>query len=309
MRKERGITLVSLVVTIIILIILAGVSINLTLGENGIITIAKQAKENTELAKIEEETMLNELYTQIESEGENSGLSYDAIMMLKEFRKKIATAITNEGVKTLETDTAETMAENIGKIKDNIIQEGATVTEDKILKDYTAYKDGKLITGTMTDNGAITKSLNAGGSYTIPEGYHNGSGKVTANSLASQTQATATAEDIAEGKTAWVEGEKVVGSGKISNNSIGTISSATLLGKAGNTTSVATFSYTSDGTYYYFICDAGQSGSITTNGNIIFQSEKYSIGGAHTHQISIIKLENSQYVTVSGWRAYLYGIK
>jgi len=88
----------------------------------------------------------------------------------------------------------------------------ATVTADKILKDYTAYKDGKLITGTMANNGAVTKALNAGGSYTIPAGYHNGSGKVTANSLASQTSATATASDILSGKTAWVNGKLVTGS-------------------------------------------------------------------------------------------------
>ena len=68
MRKQRGITLIALVVTIIILIILSGVSINLVLGENGIITIAKRAKENTELAKVEEEKELNELYTQLEAE-------------------------------------------------------------------------------------------------------------------------------------------------------------------------------------------------------------------------------------------------
>jgi len=87
----------------------------------------------------------------------------------------------------------------------------ATVTADKILKNYTAYKDGKLITGTMVNNGAVTKTLNAGGSYTIPAGYHNGSGKITANSLASQTSATATASDIASGKTAWVNGARITG--------------------------------------------------------------------------------------------------
>ena len=68
MRKQRGITLIALVVTIIILIILSGVSINLVLGENGIITIAKRTKENMELAQIEEEKELNELYTQLEAE-------------------------------------------------------------------------------------------------------------------------------------------------------------------------------------------------------------------------------------------------
>ena len=68
MRKQKGITLIALVVTIIILIILSGVSINLVLGENGIITIAKRAKENIELAQIEEEKELNELYAQLEAE-------------------------------------------------------------------------------------------------------------------------------------------------------------------------------------------------------------------------------------------------
>ena len=212
MKNNKGITLVALVVTIIVLIILAGVSINLVLGDNGIITIAKKAKENTELAKTEEETKVNELYTQIETEeGTLGGLSYDAITKLIEFRKKIAAAITNEGVETKESDTADVMAENIGKIKNNVVQEGATVTEDKILKDYTAYKDGKLIVGTMANNGAVNIALNAGESYTIVEGYHNGSGIITANSLESQAQATATAADILQGKTAYVNGSKVTG--------------------------------------------------------------------------------------------------
>ena len=61
MKNQRGVTLVALVVTIIVLIILAGISINLILGDNGIITIAKRAKENTELARIEEEKELNDL--------------------------------------------------------------------------------------------------------------------------------------------------------------------------------------------------------------------------------------------------------
>ena len=47
MKKEEGITLVALVVTIIILIILAGISLNMILGENGIIGKTKTAKEET----------------------------------------------------------------------------------------------------------------------------------------------------------------------------------------------------------------------------------------------------------------------
>ena len=64
----------------------------------------------------------------------------------------------------------------------------------------------------MTDNGAVNPSaLGAGGSYTIPAGYHNGSGKVTAASLAGQTSGNATASQILTSKTAWVNGTKITG--------------------------------------------------------------------------------------------------
>ena len=76
------------------------------------------------------------------------------------------------------------------------------------------------LTGTMTNNGAKNTSLNCGGSYTIPAGYHNGSGKVTANSLASQTSANAVASVITKGYTAWVNGVKITGTN--TNVSLGT---------------------------------------------------------------------------------------
>ena len=44
-NNVKGITLIALVVTIIVLLILAGVAINLTIGDNGIITRAQQAKK------------------------------------------------------------------------------------------------------------------------------------------------------------------------------------------------------------------------------------------------------------------------
>ena len=44
-KKENGITLVALVVTIIVLLILAGVAISLTIGNNGLFTRAQNAAE------------------------------------------------------------------------------------------------------------------------------------------------------------------------------------------------------------------------------------------------------------------------
>ena len=57
-RNVKGITLIALVVTIVVLLILAGVSISMLSGENGIITQAQEAKNNTEAAKLKEELNL-----------------------------------------------------------------------------------------------------------------------------------------------------------------------------------------------------------------------------------------------------------
>ena len=54
LQRNKGITLISLVITIIVLLILAGVSIAMLTGQNGILTQATKAKEETQQAKEEE---------------------------------------------------------------------------------------------------------------------------------------------------------------------------------------------------------------------------------------------------------------
>ena len=54
MKKEKGITLIALVVTIVVLIILAGISISVLSGDNGIINQAKKGKEETEISEEKE---------------------------------------------------------------------------------------------------------------------------------------------------------------------------------------------------------------------------------------------------------------
>jgi len=58
LKDNNGIILVALVVTIIVLIILAGISINLILGDNGIITKAKEASKAQEIAEIKENVQM-----------------------------------------------------------------------------------------------------------------------------------------------------------------------------------------------------------------------------------------------------------
>lgn len=72
-------------------------------------------------------------------------------------------------------------------------------------------------TGNMINQGAVSKVLNAGESFIIPSGYHNGTGKVDTTSLGSQTVGSATASQIINGQIAWVNGNKVIGNLTISS--------------------------------------------------------------------------------------------
>lgn len=75
----------------------------------------------------------------------------------------------------------------------------ATAAVAEILKGKTAYARGALLTGTMPNNGAVTgKIITKGGSYTIPQGYHDGSGKVVIDET---EQAKILAQNIREGVT------------------------------------------------------------------------------------------------------------
>lgn len=61
------------------------------------------------------------------------------------------------------------------------------------------------------NQGAKTAELGPGATYGIPKGWHNGNGRVTTPSMASLTAANAEDRDIISGKTAWVNGSKRTG--------------------------------------------------------------------------------------------------
>ncbi len=55
----------------------------------------------------------------------------------------------------------------------------ANATAAEILLSKTAYVNGVKLTGTMPNNGAVTGTISTkAGQYTVPQGYHDGSGKV-----------------------------------------------------------------------------------------------------------------------------------
>lgn len=75
----------------------------------------------------------------------------------------------------------------------------ATATDAEILNGKTAYNKGNKITGKMVNNGAVSGAISTKtGAYTVPQGYHDGSGKVQ---IAASEQAKLIAANIREGVT------------------------------------------------------------------------------------------------------------
>ena len=228
-KEERGITLIALVVTIIVLIVLAGIAISMTIGENGIFAKAKGAKRlqitteakekigteilaaqveaierNEELEQAQVEDIISKYgtlqddkdtiilkdngytvslldiyqgtttssgsYTENKAkiellEGQVKRLQEQLDSMSQtgdEKDKKIAEL--NERVTTIENEKNKLQNENnaltskateLTDLKETLSK--VTATEGQILKNYTAYKDGKLITGTMANYAGQTQ--------------------------------------------------------------------------------------------------------------------------------------------------------
>ena len=73
----------------------------------------------------------------------------------------------------------------------------ADATAAEILRTKTAYVNGNKLTGTMPNNGAVTGTITTKAQeYTVPQGYHDGSGKV---SIDATEQAKIIADNIKDG--------------------------------------------------------------------------------------------------------------
>ena len=105
------------------------------------------------------------------------------------------------------------------------------------------YHDGNgRVTQNIPNNGAMNANLNCGQSKDIPAGYTNG-GRITANSLASQTPANADASTIIAGRNAWVNGNLINGNASVQSLGGKKFSTGSFGEIASNATVTASFGF------------------------------------------------------------------
>jgi len=124
MKSNKGITLIALLITIVVLIILAGVAISLSIGENGIFSKAKyasaeysneQAKEETEIAKLTNEidSSVNSSRDNETNSGQPTGIRTDAYIVNQKTTATTYSSVTSmtSGAFTKTTDADNNIAE------------------------------------------------------------------------------------------------------------------------------------------------------------------------------------------------------
>ena len=132
LKNEKGITLVALVITIIVLLILAGVTLSMVMGDNGIFGKANQAKEQTQLSNAEEIIKLAVLENKVKS------VSGDADALTnEELKTEIGKKLTEQGY-TVSGSTVTYYGDKTINIENYLDKEKTTT--------YTAYNVGDQVT-------------------------------------------------------------------------------------------------------------------------------------------------------------------
>ena len=171
-RKQSGITLIALVITIVILLLLAGIVVTAITGENGLFGIAKEARDKTEYASAKELLNNKIMEAQVESVEKNKEFTiidiYEVIEKASDFTieqyylKETATAKT-EAMKTGIENNKSTLAGLVVKVnqyakyKFLIGENGALIgaTDDekpKKMDDFTDIKVYESSLGINTKN-------------------------------------------------------------------------------------------------------------------------------------------------------------
>ena len=237
MRNQKGITLVALVVTIIVLIILSGISINLLLGKNGLITKAQEAKKQQKIAEIKEKISLELSAAETDAIIRNESLEEEQLNdivskygTLQDDKDTILTKDDNYEISlkeiwygTLSTSGSYSDKKKRIELLEKELQElqekynelekinsgNSEVLNDLRNKITTLENEKKTLEDSLKAEQDKNKTLEA----QIADLNNKYNNLKKEYDKFYNDPGTATADNISEGKTAWVNGELITGTG------------------------------------------------------------------------------------------------
>lgn len=174
--KEEGVTILSLVITIIVLLILSGITIKLALDDKGIVGQAKNAGQQYQNSSLQEQLTLNQI-TQAIAATSNGGSSSGG--------STGGNSTTGGGSLSDSSDEVEKLKKQIENLQQQVAELEAMratgdATVNQVIQGATFSNASETgLTGTMKNNGAWTASTTGSENVKIPAGYHNGEGYVS----------------------------------------------------------------------------------------------------------------------------------
>ena len=169
-------------------------------------------------------------------------------------------------------------------------------TPDVLTGKVIVDKNGEPLTGTMPDRGATNQSLGINDTYLIPEGYHNGSGKVTQNiaTMSGQTVNPTASQQIVSTNGKYLTGNVTV-------NGVSNLTAANIKKGVNVGGTVGTFSgYVASTTDLYL---RGNNIKNWSPSNGILESGQITIGSSSVdiNALSQITLTGFTYLNIEGY--------
>ena len=182
-KSNSAITLIALIITIIVLLILAGVTLSMVMGESGIFSKANNAGEQTKISNAKEIIRMQVLENELNKKTKDANTKSD-----EDLQVDVETKLTEEGYKVEEGkitigDTEINIAEEIanassgGEINKITIANGDNTqgTEPKTIDGEKAtYRNPIIPAGFKAVDNSIDSSIDSNANWTNGEGYKYG---------------------------------------------------------------------------------------------------------------------------------------
>ena len=223
--KERGVTIMSLVITIIVLLILAGITIKLALDDNGIIKQSKLASEEYQNKALQEQFALNQVSKEIEKASNSSSSSGSS----GGGNQSTGGNSTGGGSGSGSSENTDELKKQIEDLQNEVDSLTAQIQQEQQEKEQLQQQVNDLKKQQNETNATISDLNNQ------IKNKDNKISDLTKEKESIESQTNATENDIVNGKVAYSNGKLINGKLNLEKNWTLVISYKIYLGWDGNT--------------------------------------------------------------------------